>query len=1080
MSSPVGATVKQLLYLPVWRCVMNVKVRRSVTLLIGLFLSLTVAAADPLRDQLQVDSPEIAIDLIGLGVTFVDLSRVEIFADGAEVIVNDGTNETRYAPGGAAYYRGHLKDNPQAIVTLTVEDNGALAGIVNDGDRIWEISRSGSAPALQALEVDALAIPGFDCDAVEVPERVLEQNADKPPTESQSLAPGEIYEATIAVDSDHAFYRLLGGRAAATTYVGTLFNYVGSIYENEIDVRLKVGNVYLYSTPSDPWTGSTTSQMLPQLAEYWRQNRPNVNRTLVHMLSGESLGGGIAYLNVLCSNDYGYGVSANLEGFTTQFGGIGWDGMVVAHEIGHNFSSPHTHCYINIGGNSNPVDACWGSELSTSTMTCYRGQEKLPSDNSLSGGGSGQRDGTIMSYCHQRSGGITNIAATFGNTAKGIRASRVSAKMGAYAARIAASNPSCMPVVARGIGTPSCGNSNGQAFASKPNSALCAVGSPSTVTGSGPWYWTCDRGGETVQCFAYAGLAGSFNISTSSSPSTGGGVNCRPNPVPSGSNSTCTVTTNTGYAFLRWSGDCSGINSNCTLSHVTSNKSVTAIFTASSACSSSDLPIRAGQTLIGNLSTSDCTSSVRSGAYYDNYHFSATSDTAYTIDLTSASFDTYLYLLDSSGRVLARDDDSGDRLNSRIRYTPTSSATLTIHATSYARAKVGGYQVSLSSSGGSTRHRITTSVSPSESGTLTCVPNPVAHGNGSVCTATANRGFNFARWGGDCSGSSNTSANLALQTLQLSQLHDQPGSVAPGLSAKEHQRLPQTRSQGEDEEGVAVRAINAGSENVCRLTNIVADKQVSARFTGGSVGAGTGIGLYNPSRGFFYLRISPSNATTDIAFGYGGANSGRIPLVGDWDGNGTETTGLYDPRSGIFFLRNSNNNGIANISFRYGGANSGRIPLAGDWNGDGIDTIGLYDPRSGIFFLRNSNTNGMADITFGYGGANSNRKPIVGDWNSDGVDTIGLYDPGSSIFFLRNTNSNGFANITVQFGQGPSRSTPLAGDWNGDGTDTFGLYAPSNSTFYLRNSNSSGPADIVSRFGQGPSNWTPLAGDWRG
>jgi hypothetical protein len=47
-----------------------------------------------------------------------------------------------------------------------------------------------------------------------------------------------------------------------------------------------------------------------------------------------------------------------------------------------------------------------------------------------------------------------------------------------------------------------CGSANGVAAASAPTSGLCSVGTASSVTGSGPWSWTCagSNGGTTASC----------------------------------------------------------------------------------------------------------------------------------------------------------------------------------------------------------------------------------------------------------------------------------------------------------------------------------------------------------------------------------------------------------------------------------------------------------------------------------------------------------------------------------------------------------------------------------------------------
>jgi hypothetical protein len=53
-------------------------------------------------------------------------------------------------------------------------------------------------------------------------------------------------------------------------------------------------------------------------------------------------------------------------------------------------------------------------------------------------------------------------------------------------------------------------------------------------------------------------------------------------------------------------------------------------------------------------------------------------------------------------------------------------------------------------------YAITTAVNPAGTGTVTCTPNPVAHGTDSTCTATANPGFALANWSGDCTGATCT------------------------------------------------------------------------------------------------------------------------------------------------------------------------------------------------------------------------------------------------------------------------------------------------------------------------------------
>src|SRR5215813_15614387 len=49
------------------------------------------------------------------------------------------------------------------------------------------------------------------------------------------------------------------------------------------------------------------------------------------------------------------------------------------------------------------------------------------------------------------------------------------------------------------------------------------------------------------------------------------------------------------------------------------------------------------------------------------------------------------------------------------------------------------------------------------------------------------------------------------------------------------------------------------------------------------------------------------------------------------------------------------------------------IPIVGDWDGNGTTTIGVYEPSTASFFLRNRNTPGPADITIAGGKLDSDR-----------------------------------------------------------------------------------------------------------
>jgi len=236
-------------------------------------------------------------------------------------------------------------------------------------------------------------------------------------------------------------------------------------------------------------------------------------------------------------------------------------------------------------------------------------------------------------------------------------------------------------------------------------------------------------------------------------------------------------------------------------------------------------------------------------------------------------------------------------------------------------------------------------------------------------------------------------------------------------------------------------------------------------------------GLYDPNTSTWYLSNSTSSGVADLMFGFGPADAGWQPVVGDWDGDGIETVGLYDPDTSTWYLRNSNTTGTADVVFGYGVPASGWIAVAGDWNGDGLTTVGLYDPATATWYLRNSNRAGTAETAFGYGPPDAAWTPIVGDWDGDGRTTIGLYDATTAAWYLRNSNLAGTAELTFGYGQPGADWFLVVGDWDAAHGDSIGL-VDVDCQWALRNTNSTGAAELMFGFGAAGAGWIPLAGRW--
>lgn len=226
-----------------------------------------------------------------------------------------------------------------------------------------------------------------------------------------------------------------------------------------------------------------------------------------------------------------------------------------------------------------------------------------------------------------------------------------------------------------------------------------------------------------------------------------------------------------------------------------------------------------------------------------------------------------------------------------------------------------------------------------------------------------------------------------------------------------------------------------------------------------SLGDGVGVGAAGVVA---HLRNSPTGGRPGRSTVYG-APGDRL-LVGDWNGDGTDTFGLR--RGSAVLLTNDPAGGPTQLAFNYGYA--GDQVLVGDWDGDGRDSIGIR--RGNTYHLRNQLTAGPGQVVFAYGAVSD--VALAGDWDGDGRDSIGLRRAGT--FLLRNALSGGPAQ--VQFGFGRAGDTPVAGDWTDQGLDTVGVRR--GNRWFLLTANAAGPAALDFSFGS--SSARPLVGNWDG
>ncbi|MGI9666398.1 MAG: hypothetical protein ACR2N2_04745 [Acidimicrobiia bacterium] len=201
-------------------------------------------------------------------------------------------------------------------------------------------------------------------------------------------------------------------------------------------------------------------------------------------------------------------------------------------------------------------------------------------------------------------------------------------------------------------------------------------------------------------------------------------------------------------------------------------------------------------------------------------------------------------------------------------------------------------------------------------------------------------------------------------------------------------------------------------------------------------------GLYRQSDGYVYLRNSNTQGIADIRFFFG--NPGDVPLAGDFNADGCDTISIWRPSENRVYIINklgANDGGLGAAEFFYDIGNPGDLPIVGDFNGSGTDTVGLHRQSTSQLFLRNSLSSGPADTTIVVGG--STDIAFSGDWDGNNTDTFGIYQapsfyaPTGGVLFMRDTNAAGNPDYLVNFGDPGWR--PVSGVFK---TGTPGIPGP--------------------------------------
>jgi len=345
-------------------------------------LSIRPEALDALQNA---DAGLIRLQLLDPLNIQLDLYRTNVFSSEAMITTSDGNVFTPNPDN--QFYRGMIHGDPLSLAIVSVFESRIQILFANkEGNR--RIQQTAGDQYLMFKDKDILLPKEVGC---------FVNDSNNHPHSEGIPGPGQRMTGNcveVYVECDYKSYQDNGNSVPNTEeWVAELWNEVITLYENE-DIPVAVSDILVF-TSTDPYANlGNTSAMLNAFRAHI--DTLTYDGRLAHLLSTRNLGGGIAYVDVLCSNSYQVAVSTSLSTNIVPFPVFSWSVECVTHEMGHNMGSPHTHaCAWN--GNSTAIDGCGPTAGYSEGCTA-----PLP------------ESGTIMSYCHLVSGVGINFTNGFG------------------------------------------------------------------------------------------------------------------------------------------------------------------------------------------------------------------------------------------------------------------------------------------------------------------------------------------------------------------------------------------------------------------------------------------------------------------------------------------------------------------------------------------------------------------------------------------------------------------------------------------------------------------------------------------
>ncbi len=339
----------------------------------------SVASDKPATMELEIPSTNNSIVILQLAEVNILTSDFNVATKTAT-----GTKSYNYSPG--VFYRGIIKGDEYSTATISIFQN-EMIGLFTNSEGTFTIGKltDESEDYVIYNSTKSNYQPAMNCGTDDSNYQIETNTIDR--------GVG-CKEVSIYFECDYQLYLDKGSNVTnVVNYVTGLFSQVATMYINE-NIVITLQSVYVW-TVADPYVALSTASSI--LSPFATDNSPLTTPNLGHFLSTRSIGGGVAWLNVLCSQYSNFAVSGIYNSYS-NVPTYSWSVMVISHELGHNFGSPHTHSCSWTGG---AIDNCGPTAGYPTEGGCANGPTPV-------GGG------TVMSYCHLVGGVGINFNNGFG------------------------------------------------------------------------------------------------------------------------------------------------------------------------------------------------------------------------------------------------------------------------------------------------------------------------------------------------------------------------------------------------------------------------------------------------------------------------------------------------------------------------------------------------------------------------------------------------------------------------------------------------------------------------------------------